>query len=155
MLHTLCPCSASFLTFTILDFSNSYPLCSLSDICPPLCFSSLSGALQACLYGPGRVLPQPVPGQLHRTQQRHGVLRLPPLPPRGPLRAGLPCGHLHVRGLALHHHGPVLSSAPARRHSVCHPRGRMHARVPLWLHTQRNKSVRMRPSLQRPDDVFK
>lgn len=115
-----------------------------------LCLPSVSWALPTCLHRPGRVLPRPVPGQLHPGQQRHGVLRLPALPPRGPLRAGLPPGHLQVRGLALHHHGPVLSSAPTRRHAVRHPRGRVHARVPLRLHTQRDESVRTCPSLHSP-----
>lgn len=157
MLHTLCPCSASFLTFIILDFvgtASCWADC-LTSVPPPLCLPSMSWTLQTRLYRPGRVLPQPVPGQLHWTQQRHGVLRLPPLPPRRPLRAGLPPGHLQVRGLALHHHGPVLSSAPKWRDSVCHPRGRLPGRMPLRLHTQRDKSVRTCSSLQSPDDVSK
>lgn len=141
---------------------NSMQLGGLSDICVspphplhPLCLPSVSWTLHTRLYRPGRVLPQPVPGQLHWAQQRYGVLRLPPLPPRGPLHAGLSPGHLQVWGLALHHHGPVLSSAPTWRHSVCHPRGRMHAWMPLRLHTQWDESVRTCPSLQSPHDVFK
>lgn len=84
------------LTFFLFSFLSSF-------------FFSVPRAMWAAgMYGFRRVLPHSVPWQLHSARQCHSLRRLPALFPRRPLRGALPSGHVHIRGLALHHLRNVL-----------------------------------------------
>lgn len=111
----------------------------------PLCPHSVPERVrEARVHREQRVLSPRVFGQLQRARQRHGLRRLQALLLLRRVRAHLPAQHLPLRGLALR--GPRL----LRQHPQCrgqrlggvrHPRRRVHAGVPLWLHPERQSEV--------------
>lgn len=99
---------------------------------------------EASLHWPKRVLPPRVPGELHGARQQHGVRGLPQLLLRGRVPAHLSPQHLQVRGLALCHQGVLLQGprhGRQRVREVCDSQRRVHGRVSLGLHPQREPKV--------------
>lgn len=127
--------------------SRVSPLVPQHALLTLLCFVSCSVpqlVREASLHRPKRVLPPRVPGELHGARQQHGVRGLPQLLLRGRVPAHLPPQHVQVRGLAMCHQGVLLQSprhGRQRVREVRDPQRRVHGRVSLGLHPQREPKV--------------